>query len=136
MRYSSLVILPLLLLLTACEGGGAERRAARGDTFVSDPDHLYFKNMRSRDYRAAELREGVDAYYHDGLDGELVIVDDWLEDRATLQLDGETLSVKETIELRQALTSGRDADPFTDQPAREAATEVTADYLRMVGADR
>jgi hypothetical protein len=124
MRY---LVIICFLLLTTCDGQTRERRQARGDDFVSDPDHLYFKNVRSRDYRAVTLAEGVDAYYHDELADpeQLVIVDRWLEDRAELLYDNSVVTPTAARELTEALRR--------EQPDNEAAREVIADYLRLTG---
>ena len=114
----------LCLALTACDGDTRQRRADRGADYVSDPDHLYFMNTRSRDYRQVTLAEGTDAYHHDEQTGEarFVIVDLWLEDRALLLRNDETLSV---ADARTTLAALRGQD-------RTAATEVVEDYLRLV----
>ena len=124
MRVLSVCCLCIALLL-ACEGQGRERRAARGDTFVSDPDHLFFQNIRSRDYREITLEEGINAYYHDEqeADPELVIVDYWLEDRALLLADERTLSVGQALQIRDSLRTTN----------AKASLEVLEDYLRLVG---
>lgn len=115
----------VLVLATACEGDSRNRRASRGVDFVSDPDHLYFKNIRAGDYRSEEVREGVDAYYHDGQTETppLVIYDYWLEDRAELQQGDHVFT---DAEAREYLARLRRQD-------RSAATEVVEDYLRMTG---
>ena len=115
----------LCLLLGSCEGDTRNRRAARGDDFVSDPDHLFFKNTRSRDYRSETLAEGVEAYYHDELteSASYVIVDYWLEDRAELRKGGEVISLAGTRVLKDSL----------QRQDRSAALEVIEDYLRMTG---
>ncbi|PHK99299.1 hypothetical protein CGL56_07540 [Neolewinella marina] len=120
----------------ACEGNTRERRSARGEDFVSDPDHLYFRNVRSRDYRTVTLAEGVDEYHHDDLpdDPALVIRDNWLEDRAQLRLGDRPLTVAEVRTLYDQLRSNADATPYSDDRQRKAATEVVADYLRLIGS--
>ncbi len=122
MRYLSVPFLCFLFL--ACEGNTGDRRAARGEDFVSDPSHLYFLNIRSKDYRSVTLEQGVDAFYHDELpDPEpLVIIDRWLEDRAELQRAEMVLSLDQVQALRDSL---RLAD-------RSAELEVVEDYLRMI----
>ena len=123
MRVLSLCCLCLTLL--ACDGATRDRRAARGDTFVSDPDHLFFRNTRARDYREVTLEEGINAYYHDEqeADPELVIVDYWLEDRAELLSDNRALSVGQARQLRDSLRTTN----------AKASLEVLDDYLRLVG---
>ncbi|THH39810.1 hypothetical protein [Neolewinella litorea] len=135
MRFLSLCCLCSLLLLPACDGQTRERRTARGEDFVSDPDHLYFRNVRSRDYRAVTLSEGLEAYYHDDLEGEpsLIIRDNWLDDRAELLLGDRPLSLPEVRELYDRLRSGSAESPYSDDRQRRAATEVVEDYLRLIG---
>ena len=124
MRLFSLCVL-CLLLLGSCDGETRNRRAARGADFVSDPDHLFFLNTRARDYRSHRLEEGIDAYYHDGIDGaELVIIDRWIDDRALLQVNGTAVDLARARTMRDSL---RRLD-------RSAALEVVEDYLRLVSA--
>lgn len=114
-----------LFLLAGCDGETRNRRAARGTDFVSDPDHLFFLNTRARDYRSLTLEEGVDMYYHDGIEGsEIVIVDRWIDDRALLKVDGKEVGLKRARTMRDSL---RRLD-------RSAALEVVEDYLRLVSA--
>jgi hypothetical protein len=124
MRYP-LLLLPVIFLV-ACDGQTRERRQARGDTYVSDPDHLYFKNIRSRDYQSVRLEEGVDAYYHDELsDPEaLYIVDRWLDDEALLFRNQLVVPVDRVAALKEA---------YRDRADAAAAREVIVDYLRMTG---
>ena len=133
MRYFSLVYLIVFLLLSACEGNTRERRAARGSNFVSDPDHLYFLNVRSRDYRSVTLDEGVEEYRHDDLPPatDLVIIDRWLHDRAELLLNDQPLSPDAAAALSSSLKSGNTED-FTDEATRSAARETLDDYLRLI----
>ena len=87
--------LPLLLLLPvllACEGNTAARKAARGENFVSDPDHLYFKNTRAHHYAAEEITQRATIYRHDGLfksEANLrpTLIDNWLQDRAIIRFE-------------------------------------------------
>ena len=130
-------LLPLLLLcilFAACDGNTRDRRAARGDTYVSAPDHLYFQNIRSRDYLALTPEEGIVAYHHDelGIDAKLVLIEYWLEDRAELQLDGQALARDQVTALRQAVEKGKSL-AFSEDKARAAALEVVDDYLRLTG---
>ncbi len=129
-----LVLFLLCILITACDGGTRDRRAARGDDYVSAPDHLYFQNIRSRDYRAATPEEGIVAYHHDdlGTGAKLVLVEYWLEDRAELQLDGQALAHDQVAALRQAVQTGKSV-AFSEDKARAAALEVVDDYLRLTG---
>ena len=131
-----LLLSTLFLLLLHCDGKTRERRADRGDHYVSDPDHLFFMNTRSRDYHQTTPREGVDVFRHDDLPGppELLIRNNWLEDRADLLLDGRILEPAEARALRDRLGSPRDTSAFRTDGARKAAAEVLADYLRLVGA--
>ena len=130
-------LLPLFLLcvlLAACDGNTRDRRAARGDDYVSAPDHLYFQNIRSRDYLAVTPQEGIVAYHHDelGADAKLVLVEYWLEDRAELQLDGQALARDQVTALRQAVEKGKSV-AFNEDKVRAAALEVVDDYLRLTG---
>ncbi|CAH1002345.1 hypothetical protein LEM8419_03252 [Neolewinella maritima] len=123
------------LLLAACDGATRDRRAARGDAYVSAPDHLYFQNIRSRDYQSATLDEGIESYRHDALEGggDLLLVEHWLEDRAELRLDGQVLTRTEVLELQRGLQTGKE-ERFAEDEARAAALEVVQDYLRLTGS--
>ena len=135
MRILSLCLFGILLF-SACEGGTRERRAARGADYVSDPDHLYFRNVRSRDYRATSLAEGVESYRHDDLADSgpaLEIRDHWIEDRAELYVAGRLLEVPAARAYRDSLNAGKLADRYPVAAHRKAAAEVLDDYLRMVG---
>ena len=125
----------LLALLAACDGGTRERRADRGSHYVSDPDHLFFMNTRSREYRQSSPEQGVDLFRHDDLPGppELVIRNDWLTDRADLLLDGRVLEPEEARQLSDRLGGPQDSLPLRTDAERKAAAEVLADYLRLVG---
>ncbi len=122
MRYLPLFVVSVLLF--ACDGASRDRRAARGEDYVSDPSHLYFKNIRSKDYVAVTLEEGVEAYRHDELIAaeDLLIVDYWLEDRAELRRDGELLSLAQARGWRDSLR----------RQDRSAALQVVEDYLRLL----
>ncbi|PPK85492.1 hypothetical protein CLV84_2391 [Neolewinella xylanilytica] len=124
-----------LLLLASCDGRTQDRRAERGATYVSDPDHLFFMNTRSRDYRSVTPEEGTDVFYHDDLDGSpsLLIRNNWLQDRAELVLDGRVVTTEEARRLRNAVGSQRDSLDLSTDTEREAVAEVIADYLRLVG---
>ena len=81
----------LLLCLAACEGGAKDRKAARGENYVADPNYLYFKNTRQREYRVDDRGEAGNYFTHDDLYNSAasllpVIYDNWLDDRAFLQL--------------------------------------------------
>jgi hypothetical protein len=89
-----LKILPILalLLFSACEGNTAARKAARGQNFVPDPNHLFFKNTRARHYSAEEVTNRATIYRHEGLfqsDAHLrpVLIDNWLQDRAVIRFE-------------------------------------------------
>ena len=127
--------LGLCLSCIACDGDTQSRRADRGDNYVSDPDHLFFMNTRSRDYRSSSPEEGIELFRHDDLDGdpELIIHNNWLTDRADLLLAGKVLSPAEVERLRDQIGSGSDDLEFSSDAEREAAQEVLADYLRLVG---
>lgn len=80
----------LLLALTTCEGNTAARKAARGTNFVPDPNHIYFKNIRARHYRATEVTNRATLYHHEDLyDSEArllaELVDNWIQDRALIR---------------------------------------------------
>ena len=119
------VLLCVAFLMLDCDGDSRNRHAARGEDYVSDPDHLFFKNTRSRDYRSETLRKGVDAYYHDDLrpPRTYVIIDYWLEDRAELRVEGQVVTGARARVLRDSL----------QRLDRSAALEVVEDYLRLTG---
>ncbi|MEM1359792.1 MAG: hypothetical protein AAGF89_16425 [Bacteroidota bacterium] len=100
-------LLPLLLFsLFACEGNTAARKAARGPHFVTDPDYLFFKNTRLRHYQAEEQKGSATSYRLDKLmasEATLipVLLDNWLEDQATLRFD-----------VRRTPTSQAVTEPF------------------------
>jgi hypothetical protein len=90
-------LIPLLMLplLFACEGNNAARKAARGENFVSDPDHLYFKNTRARYYAAEEVAQRATIYRHANLfasEANLrpALIDNWLQDRAVIRFENKT----------------------------------------------
>lgn len=90
MRLLLFILLPILL--TTCEGNTAARKAARGEDFVAEPNRLYFKNTRTRNYVADERREDITVYRHGKLlasEATLlpVIADHWLEDRANIRFE-------------------------------------------------
>ncbi|MCX8209873.1 MAG: hypothetical protein OTI34_02430 [Lewinella sp.] len=90
-----LTLLLMLSFLFTCEGNTAARKVARGENFVSDPDHLYFKNTRARHYAAEEIVQRATIYRHDGLfDSEAnlrpTLIDNWLQDRAIIRFDYPT----------------------------------------------
>lgn len=90
MRLFSLLL--FIVLCCACEGNTAARKAARGPNFVSDPDHLYFKNTRIRHYQAEEVTNRATIFRHEALynsDAQLrlVLIDNWLQDRALIRFE-------------------------------------------------
>lgn len=135
-RYLRLAALALLLtVLPGCDGSTRERRAERGTHYVSDPDHLFFMNTRSRAYRQRSPAEGIDEFRHDDLPGppDVVIRNNWLADRADLLLDGRMLEIAEVRELRDRLGGARDTLALRNDRERKALAELLADYLRLVG---
>ena len=87
----SLLLALILICLSACDGGTRERKAARGENYVADPNYLYFKNTRQREYRVDDRGEAGNYFTHDKLYQSTaslipVIYDNWLDDRAFLQL--------------------------------------------------
>ncbi len=136
-RHSGILCgLFLLFLLASCVGDTAERKAARGEHFVSIPDRLYFKNTRIRHYQAEERGEDLVVYRHDKLLASpaqlLPTLDDyWLEDRALLRL-----------ELRPAGTDTVSGTDFQIESATDEAWErlpitqpmSTADVNRLRSA--
>ena len=87
--------LSLFLFFSACDGDTVDRKELRGVNFVSDPDHLYFKNVRARHYRAEDVPNRATIYRHDDLydspaNFRLALIDNWLEDRATLRYEVRT----------------------------------------------
>ena len=125
----------IFILILACNGDSANRRADRGENFVSDPDHLYFMNARSRLYRSTTVEEGIDVFRHDDLtEGpDLLIRNNWLEDRADLVLNGRIISPEKARRLRSQVQTRKDTLGLTADGQREAVTEVLTDYLRLVG---
>ena len=90
MRHAFLYFL-LIAVLAACEGNTKARKEARGEHYVADPNYLYFKNTRQRQYREEDRGEAGNYFYHDDLyasEATLlpVIWDKWLEDEAYLEL--------------------------------------------------
>ncbi len=102
-------LLPLLLLfpiLLTCEGNTAARKTARGTNFVSDPDHLYFKNTRARHYAAAEITQRATIYRHGALFASAanlrpILIDNWLQDRAIIRFDGKAGTPDWKLETQQ-----------------------------------
>jgi hypothetical protein len=89
---AGITILSLLVLtLLSCEGKTKERLSSRGENYVPDPNYLYFKNTRGRNYRTEELPDKTILWKHDELFSSAaslqpVIRDVWLEDQAHLAL--------------------------------------------------
>ncbi len=90
-------LLPILLILylTACDGNTKARKSLRGEHFVPDPNYLFFKNTRQRDYRVTDLGEAGNLFEHEDLailtsPIRIIIHDDWLDDRAYLKLQTAT----------------------------------------------
>lgn len=112
-------LLPLLLFsLFACEGDTAARKAARGPHFVSEPDHLFFKNTRLRHYQAEEAQGAPTSYRHDKLlasEATLlpVLLDNWLEDQASLRFD-----------VRRSPAEQAKTEPFRLDVAKDGSWEV------------
>lgn len=135
MKLQLLIISVLLTLFTACDGNTAARKAARGDDFVSDPDHLFFKNTRLRNYDADERREDVTVYRHDDLwNSEAIllpaILDYWLEDRAALRFEVRTEQGEEArpqpFRLDLNRPSGWETLPLTSPPTLEEINRLRA----------
>lgn len=117
--------LPLFLLLPlffTCEGNTAARKAARGTNFVSDPDHLYFKNTRARHYAAEEIAQRATIYRHDALfasEANLrpALIDNWLQDRAIIRFEPSAEGPGGVLE---SLTDGEWSKvPLTVPPSNE-----------------
>ena len=86
-----LIVGLFMLGLFSCEGNTKERLSSKGEHFVPDPNYLYFKNIRGRNYRTEELPEKALLWKHDDLFSseahlQPVIKDVWLEDKAYLVL--------------------------------------------------
>ena len=127
-------LLPVLLLLalTACTGRTAERKLARGSNFVSDPDHLYFKNVRARHYRAQEITNRATLYRHDDLFASAatlrpVLVDNWLQDRAIIRFEVPTEFPGWEVEAKT--DTAWVAVPLTVPPSNEELTALNAILL-------
>lgn len=94
MDLRNTILLLSLFLIVACEGGGEERRSSRGEYYVPDPNYLYFKNTRGRNYVTEEGADKAILWQHDDLFSSEamlrpVIRDVWLEDQAYLMLTAE-----------------------------------------------
>ncbi|OAV42928.1 hypothetical protein [Lewinella sp. 4G2] len=96
MQYFVLALFACLCLCTlGCDGNTKARRAAKGESFVPDPNYLFFKNTRQADYRVLDGGDRGNHFTHDDLydsDATLlpVIYDNWLEDQAFLELHTRT----------------------------------------------
>ncbi len=100
-----LILLLSLPFLLTCEGKTAARKAARGENFVSDPDHLYFKNTRARYYAAEEIVQRATIYRHDGLFASeanlrMALIDNWLQDRAVIRFEPQNSVTDWQLETR------------------------------------
>lgn len=140
-----LLTLPLLLL-TACQGKTQERRAARGENYVPDADHLYFKNTRLREYAAEDKAEGLTIYTHDDvLEGPArvvpILIDNWINDRARLRFDlradGKTITPNQPFRLDVRLEENWDPIPLNVPPANAELVRLrhylaTSQDLRLV----
>jgi len=136
--------LPLLLLvlLTACDGNTAARKAARGENFVAAPNHIFFKNTRARHYRAEEIAERATIYRHDNLfdsDARLrpALIDNWLQDRALIRF--ETDPVTAGWQLEAGTDTGWAVVPLTVPPSNQELTHLSEQLgsragLRLVTA--
>lgn len=127
-----------MILLCSCKDGTEERRSSRGEHFVPDPNYLYFKNTRARDYRTEELADKTILWKLDDLfssDAVLqpVIQDVWLEDRAylTCYLRGEP-SQAFRLEAERREDAGWEFVPVSD-PMTLAQIHA---FRQMLGAQR
>ena len=144
-------LLPLLFLFClACDGGTKSRKAARGENFVPDPNALFFKNTRQRDYRSVDRGDGGNYFTHQDLYGSgakliPVIHDDWLDDRAYLQLQTRAAagpaSPAGNITLLISSATGENAVTLKAQPQNKAVAQLqhhlnTNREIRiLIGAD-
>ena len=119
------LLLCLLFLLSACEGNTRQRRADRGENYVPDADHLFFKNTRQREYAAEERAEGLTVFLHDDLRASNarvvpIIIDNWLNDRARLRFDlradGQTVTPERPFRLDVEQDAGWEVIPLTVPP--------------------
>ena len=135
-RYllATLLVLPLLF---ACEGSTKARKAARGEHYVAEPNYLYFKNTRQRQYREDNRGEAGNYFYHDDLYGSEasllpVIWDKWLEDEAYLELHTRNVagpsSPSGPVTLVISSSTGANAVVLKPRPDR-AAVEQLAHHL-------
>ncbi|TXF89195.1 hypothetical protein FUA23_11835 [Neolewinella aurantiaca] len=126
--------LPLLLIFTlfsACEGNTAARKAARGENFVSDPDHLYFKNIRARHYAGEEVAQRATIFRHDALfisDANLrpVLIDNWLQDRAIIRFE---LAKTDSEWQLQSVVEGEGSDVELSVPPTNEELNVLRELL-------
>ena len=141
-----LILFSLTSIFFSCTGRTAERKTARGETYVATPNRLYFKNTRQRHYAADDSREGIVVYRHDDLwaSGALLlpeIADNWLADRAILRFTvRDSLTAEPTtgpFRLDLERTSGWETLPLTTPPTLEEITRLrshlaTQQSLRVV----
>jgi len=127
------LFLLFLLALIACDGNTAARKAAKGPYYVSDPDHLYFKNTRLRHYNADESRQEATVYRHADLLASQaalipVLLDNWLADQATLRFDVRTdpaeAAITQAFRLDVRKVTGWQAVPLTVPPTQEELVEL------------
>lgn len=85
-------LISLILLFCLVNCGDSAPTGPKVGQRVSDPDHLYFKNIRIRAYQVAEDEASYRTHYlhkgfrKDTLDLQLVLVDNWIQSRAFLAL--------------------------------------------------
>lgn len=103
-----LINLLCMLLMTSalftCNPTPRNSAVAGDPEFVSDPDHIYFKNLRTRDYQQKRVEEGVDRYLHSDLVDSRAhlqpyLLDRWIDDRAELRLAIRTTQNDEAHEV-------------------------------------
>jgi hypothetical protein len=118
----------LLAGLLACDGNTAARKAARGPNFVAAPDHIYFKNIRARYYRAEEVTQRATIYRHDDLFDSAarlrpVLIDNWLQDRALIRFETEPGLTNWTLEVgKEDVWS---AVPLTTPPLNKELADLS-----------
>ena len=131
-----LLLLLLFPLIFACEGNTAARKTARGENFVSDPDHLYFKNTRARHYAAEEVAERATIYRHDALfasDANLrpALIDNWLQDRAVVRFELEGVAPGWALEAKD--DDGWRRVPLSTPPTNEELGALNGILLGNAG---
>ena len=139
MRPLTLLLLASLLLQLACDGATRDRRRARGEFFVSDPDHIYFMNTRTRDYADRPLEDGLTLYLHEeqtalGAPVQFAIRDNWFDDEAYLEVRYVGVSQgNETVGPDFGLQV-REGESWAPVPVRTVA-HLTA-LRRMIASNR